>query len=68
MNYMMDKINVLENKDEIVGMAMKFVKELKMNKKLNDSEKLMSIELAMALLNFDLYKISGDMQDGGFNN
>lgn len=61
MNYMMDKINVLDNKDEIVGMAKKIVEELKMNKKLNDSEKLMSIELAVALLNFDLYKISGDM-------
>lgn len=68
MNYMMDKIAILDNKNEIVEMAEKIVKGLKENVKLNDSEKLMSIELAMALLNYDLYKISGDMQDEGFNN
>ena len=60
MNYMLDKINVLEKKDDIIGSANKIVKMLKDDEKLNDSEKLMSIELALALLNYDLYKISGD--------
>ncbi len=60
MNYMLDKINVLEKKDDIIDSAKEIVKMLKDDEKLNDSEKLMSIELALALLNYDLYKISGD--------
>ena len=57
MDYMFDKINVLENKDNIINTANEIVKILKENKNLNDSEKLMTIELAEALLNHDLYKI-----------
>ncbi len=60
MNYMLDKINVLEKKEVIISSAKKIVKMLKDDEKLNDSEKLMSIELALAFLNYDLYKISGD--------
>lgn len=60
MKYMMDKIEVHEKKNEIIKRAMKIVDELKEDLDLNNSEKLMSIELAMALLNYDLYKISGD--------
>ena len=60
MNYMLDKIDVLENKKEIKDIAKKIVDLLKKDNKLNDSEKLMAIELAMAKLNYDLYNISGD--------
>lgn len=60
MKYMMDKINVYENKEAIIRRAECIVEELKKDVKLNDSEKLMAIELAMALLNHNLYKISGD--------
>lgn len=60
MNYMLDKINLLDNKDEIINVANDIVKLLKEDKNLNNSEKLMTIELAMAQLNYDLYKISGD--------
>ncbi len=60
MNYMLDKINLLENKDEIINMAKEIVKSLEENKNLDDSEKLMTIELAVAQLNYDLYHISGD--------
>lgn len=60
MKYMMDKIEVHEKKDEIIASAKIIVEGLKENSNLNDSEKLMSIELALALLNYDLYKISGD--------
>lgn len=60
MNYMLDKINLLDNKDEIKLVAEKIVNLLKEDSKLDDSEKLMTIELAMAQLNYDLYKISGD--------
>ncbi len=60
MNYMLDKINLLDNKDEIIKVADKIVKILKEDKELNDSEKIMTIELAVAQLNYDLYKISGD--------
>ena len=60
MNYMLDKINLLENKDEIINMAKEIVKILEENKNLDDSEKLMTIELAVAQLNYDLYHISGD--------
>lgn len=60
MNYMMDKINLLENKDAIIQSAQEIVKMLKQNENLNDSEKLMAIELAIAQLNYDLYHISGD--------
>lgn len=60
MNYMLDKINLLDNKDEIINAANDIVKLLKEDKKLNDSEKIMTIELAVAQLNYDLYKISGD--------
>ena len=34
------------------------------DKKLDNSEKLMTIELAMAKLNYDLYNVSGDKQLG----
>lgn len=60
MKYMMDKIEVHENKEEIIKTANKIIKLLKENEKLNDSEMLMTIELAIAQLNYDLYKISGD--------
>lgn len=60
MNYMLDKINLLENKDEIINTAKEIVKSLEENKNLDDSEKLMTIELAVAQLNYDLYHISGD--------
>ena len=60
MKYMLDKINLLKNKDEIINSAEKVVKELIDNKKLDNSEKLMTIELAIAKLNYILYNISGD--------
>lgn len=60
MNYMLDKINLLENKDNIIEVAEKIVEMLKNNENLDDSEKLMTIELAVAKLNYDLYNISGD--------
>lgn len=63
MNYMMDKINLLENKDAIIGGAEEIVKLLLNNKKLDNSEKLMTIELAVAKLNYELYHISGDADD-----
>ena len=44
MNYMMDKINLLENKGAIIEGAEEIVKLLLSNKKLDDSEKLMTIE------------------------
>lgn len=60
MNYMLDKINLLENKEEIINTANEIVKKLKENENLDNSEKLMTIELAVAQLNYDLYHISGD--------
>ena len=60
MNYMLDKINLLENKDNIIEVAEKIVEMLKNDENLDDSEKLMTIELAVAKLNYDLYNISGD--------
>ena len=60
MNYMLDKINLLENKDNIIGTADQIFDILMDNENLDDSEKLMTIELAMAKINFVLYKISGD--------
>ncbi len=60
MNYMLDKINLLDNKNEIISVANEIVKLLKEDKNLDNSEKLMTIELAIAQLNYDLYKISGD--------
>lgn len=60
MKYMWDKINVYEKKDEIIKTANEMLKVLRDNKNLNESEMLMTIELALAQLNYDLYKISGD--------
>ena len=60
MNYMMDKINLLDNKDEIINSALNIVNELINNNKLNNSEKIMTIELAIAKLNNILYNVSGD--------
>lgn len=60
MNYMMDKINLHKNKDEIIKVANEIVNLLKSDEKLDSSEKLMTIELAVAQLNYDLYHISGD--------
>ena len=63
MNYMLDKINLLDNKDEIIKSTDEIVDLLKNNEKLNDSEKLMAIELAVCKLNYALYNISGDQAD-----
>lgn len=60
MNYMLDKIELLDNKQEIIDSAYKMVEMLEENEKLSDSEKLMTIELAVAKLNYELYNISGD--------
>lgn len=60
MNYMLDKIELLDNKQEIIDSAYKIVEMLEENEKLSDSEKLMTIELAVAKLNYELYNISGD--------
>lgn len=60
LNYMLEKINLLENKDDIITGAEELVESLMNNKALNKSEKLMAIELAMAKLNYILYNISGD--------
>ena len=60
MKYMLDKIEVHEKKEEIIKTANEIIELLKNNKELNESEMLMVIELAMAQLNYDLYKISGD--------
>lgn len=57
---MMDKINLHKNKDEIIKVANEIVNLLKSDEKLDNSEKLMTIELAVAQLNYDLYHISGD--------
>ena len=66
MNYMLDmldKINVLENKEAILKGAEEIVTSLLENDKLDKSEKLMTIELAMAQLNYKLYNISGDSKE-----
>lgn len=63
MNYMLDKINVLENKEAILKGAEEIVNNLLNNEKLDKSEKLMTIELAMAELNYKLYNISGDNEE-----
>ena len=60
MNYMMDKIVLHKNKEEIMKVAVELIKVLMDDKKLDNSEKLMTIELAMAKLNYDLYNVSGD--------
>ena len=60
MNYMLDKINLLDNREVIISSADKILKMLMEDKNLNDSEKLMAIELAVAKLNYELYNISGD--------
>ncbi len=60
MDYMTDKIDLHPKKEEIVKIADKIVKILKDNEKLNDSERLLAMELAVAKVNFDLYNISGD--------
>lgn len=60
MNYMLDKINLHEKKDEIIASADKIYELLMNNEKLDNSEKLMTIELAVAKLNYELYHISGD--------
>ena len=60
MNYMMDKIVLHKNKEEIMKVADELIKVLMDDKTLDNSEKLMTIELAMAKLNYDLYNVSGD--------
>ena len=60
MNYMMDKIVLHKNKEEIMKVADELIKVVMDDKKLDNSEKLMTIELAMAKLNYDLYNVSGD--------
>lgn len=56
----MDKIVLHKNKEEIIKVADELIKVLMDDEKLDNSEKLMTIELAMAKLNYDLYNVSGD--------
>ena len=63
MNYMLDKIELLENKEAILNGAEEIINSLLENEKLDKSEKLMTIELAMAKLNYKLYNISGDSKE-----
>ena len=61
MNYMLDmldKINVFENKEAILQGAEEIVNSLLENEKLDKSEKLMTIELAMTQLNYKLYNVN----------
>ena len=60
MKYMLDKIEVHHKKEEIIKTSNEILNLLKENNNLDNSEKLMTIELAVAQLNYDLYKISGD--------
>lgn len=60
---MMDKINLHKNKDEIIKIAEEIVRLLEDDEKLDNSEKLMTIELAVARINYDLYHISGDSDE-----
>ena len=60
---MLDKIEIYPKKEEIIKISSEIVKLLEDNKNLDNSEKLMTIELAMAQLNYDLYKISGDNEE-----
>ena len=60
MKYMMEKIELHPNKDKIIEKANEIIKILMESRELNNSEKIMTIELAVAQLNYDLYKISGD--------
>ena len=50
-------------KDAILNGAEEIVNNLLNNEKLDKSEKLMTIELAMAELNYKLYNISGDNEE-----
>ena len=68
MNYMLDmldKINVLENKDAILQGAEEIVNSLLENEKLDKSEKLMTIELAMTQLNYKLYNVNKEEKKEG---
>lgn len=60
MKYMMEKIELHPNKDKIIEKANEIIKILIESRELDNSEKIMTIELAIAQLNYDLYKISGD--------
>ena len=66
MNYMLDKIELLENKEAILNGAEEIINSLLENEKLDKSEKLMTIELAMAKLNYELYNISGDSEENAW--
>ena len=57
------KVDKLEKKDVILGAGDKIVEELINNKDLDDSERLMAIEYAVAKLNNILYNISGDEKE-----
>ena len=61
MNYMLDmldKINVLENKEAILQGAEEIVNSLLEKEKSDKSEKWMTIELAMTQLNYKLYNVN----------
>lgn len=60
MNYMYDRLELLKNKEAIYSSADAIFDILMNDENLDDSERLMSIELAMAKLNYKLYNISGD--------
>ncbi len=64
MNYMYDRLELLANKQAIYNSADAIFDILINDENLDDSERLMAIELAMAKVNYKLYNISGDGEKG----
>ena len=63
MNYMLDKLKVHPNGEKIIDMAYDIVDKIKEDERFNDSEKLLIVDLILAKINYDLFKISGDKSE-----
>lgn len=63
MNYMLDKIKIHPKGEEIIKTAYEIAEQIKKDEKFNDSEKLLVVDLVLAKINYDLFKISGDKSE-----
>ena len=63
MNYMLDKLKVHPNGEKIIDVAYDIVDKIKEDERFNDSEKLLIVDLILAKINYDLFKISGDKSE-----
>lgn len=60
MNYMLDKLKLHPKGEEIIKVAFEIAEKIESDDRFLANEKLLLMDMIVAKINYDLYKISGD--------